>query len=159
MGSKGVAAPVLAAVVALGLAACGEGGGASTGIEDAKPAIIFRVSGGLAGISEELQILSDRTAILTSGRRADITSTSHFSITDAEYANLRDELNAAKLDSLPKPGPTGCADCFEYRISYHGTYSADDVSLPARLRPAINTLSGLIATHGKDAGASILGGK
>jgi hypothetical protein len=118
------------------------------------------VGGGLAGISERLQILSDRSALLTSGPRATSHSTSRFDITDAEYAGLRDKLDAAGLDSLPKPGPTGCADCFEYRISYQGIeYSADDASLPDRIRPAINALNDVIATHGKDAGASVLGGK
>lgn len=149
----------LAVSVTLGLVACGDDGSRTTVIGDAKPAIEYNVSGGIAGISEHLTIFSDRKATLASGYGPD-RSTARFDVTDAEFANLRDKLDAARLDSLPKPGPTGCADCFEYRVSYQGIeYSADDVSLPDRLGPTIAALNAIIAAHGKDAGASVLGGK
>lgn len=165
IGGKGAAA-TLAMALALGLAACGGYGGTSsstgTGIEDAKPVIIYSVSGGLAGIAERLQILSDRSAILTSGvgPGAAVRSPAKFELTDAQFAGLRKALEAAKLDSLPKLAPSGCADCFEYTIDYAGVhYAADESNLPNRLRPVITTLNDLIAAHGKDGGASVLGGK
>jgi len=72
----------------------------------------------------------------------------------------RSVLGRTALDSLPKLAPSGCADCFEYTIDYAGVrYAADESNLPDRLRPVITSLNDLIAAHGKDAGASVLGGK
>jgi len=160
ISSKGTAC--LALSVTLGLAACGDGG--PTTVSEAKPeitklAVTYSVSGGIAGISEQLVVQPDGQADLTSGSRQG-RSTGHFQLADAEFANLKDKLDAAGLDSLPKPKPTGCADCFEYKIGYgNTTYSADEASLPGRLAPAIAALNDVVAAHGKDAGASVLGGK
>lgn len=139
-----------------GLAGCG-GGGASNTAETAEPLITYRVSGGIGGISQRLTIFSDRSATLAGGR-GPYRSTDRFTLAKAELSSLAAKLEVARLDSLPKPRPSRCADCFEYGLEYRGaSYDANDVSLSDRVTPVITALNAIIAAHGRS-GAAPAGG-
>ena len=158
------AAWALFVAVSLGLVACGDGGDSSTGAPSSRPLVTFTVTGGIAGISERLVIDQDGSATLTTGYRPADQSTARFKLSSSELTALTDKLDAAGLDSLPKPKPTGCADCFEYTIAYGGTtYSADDVSLPEHLKQVVEALNHVIKANSKDSGLpgrfAVFGGK
>lgn len=153
-----------ALAVAVGLGACGSSDSSSDGTTTTEPdragLIAYAVTGGIAGISERLVIEVDGNATLVSGFKPGQQSTARFTLPDAELNDLRDKLEAADLPSLPKSPETGCADCFEYTLTYDGTtYAADDVSIAARTDPVIQALNRLIANHATSAAAGMLDGK
>jgi hypothetical protein len=103
------------------------------------------VTGGIAGVSEELRVDRDGGAELRTGVPPSDSRTARFRLSPQVLARITRTLDAAKIESLPARPPTGCADCFQYRLSYRGTsYSADESDEPPRLRAAISAIDRLI---------------
>jgi len=111
----------------------------------AKPAtlVTFHKSGGVAGVDQRLTVRTDgRAAISNRG-----ATTQHRQLRASTMRRLRSRLAAAHLERpLPQP-PMGCADCFEYAISYHGHHVKliDAGNLPARVVPLVNELTRIAA--------------
>jgi hypothetical protein len=99
-------------------------------------AIEWSKSGGFAGVSHELRVRADRTAIADGAQRR---------ISARRYRRLRALLDDAGFTSLkPRYPAPGAADTFEYRVRYRGhTVVADQTKVPRRLWPALDALQRL----------------
>jgi hypothetical protein len=139
------------AAAALLIAGCG-GSGSNTSSapkpqRDGVPMIDFRVTGGIAGVHQELMVNSSGASSVRTHYRKGV-STEHFRLSRAEVAALADKLVAARIETLPKSPPSGCSDCFEYAIGLGDSpYRTDQVSVPKRLQPLIAACSKLVSRH------------
>jgi hypothetical protein len=138
------------AVALLAVAGCGGDSGPTNSAPPSHRSLLqLNVTGGKAGVFEELRVDRDGAAELSTGARTSGQRTAHFRLPPQVLAHITAALDAAKIGSLPARPPTGCADCFEYRISYRGTsYSADQSKEPLRLRAAISAIGRLITNAG-----------
>jgi hypothetical protein len=116
-------------------------------------AITYQRSGGLKPISRFLQITPGRHAT-TEPRLVPVVDdnplTARFRVGVRTVKRLRGALERAEFVSIhsPAPGSGNCADCFYYSIAYRGhRVSFDDFDLPRRLRPVVDQLEAIIATH------------
>jgi hypothetical protein len=102
----------------------------------------FERSGGFAGFDDHLTVFSDRRYVARSRDGA----ARRLRLSVKGMRALRHDLDAAHLDRpLPAPGPSGCADCFEYTITYHGhRVSLSEDKVPDRMRAAIARLSRIV---------------
>ena len=61
---------------------------------------------------------------------------------------LERALRQAGFASLEDPGPSGCADCFEYEIRYRGhSLEVDESEMPPALEPVIGELEAIVTAH------------
>ncbi len=158
----------LAALACTLIAGCGSSGSDSSTTAGAPPTstsqpdqgnvlVDFRVTGGIGGIDQELVVYSDGSAKVTTRSRGS-SSTRKVELSPEAFSSMRDDLVAARLGDLPKPPPTGCADCFVYRVAYlDTTYEADQISVPKPLRPAIEDLAKIVAQGSAGDAPSISG--
>jgi hypothetical protein len=75
-------------------------------------------SGGLAFSVTKLMIDADGTGTVKSTTSADSANVGVFELTDPEIDELRAILEEHPISSLPDPGETECADCYEYTYAY-----------------------------------------
>ena len=62
--------------------------------------------------------------------------------------SLQRSLARADLDSIPPPGPGGCADCYAYNLRYQGHHiELEEVDVPPRLRAVFDQIDAIIAAH------------
>lgn len=102
----------------------------------------FVQTGGIAGIDVRLVVREDRRATVTARGAA----TRRHQLRAATLTGLRRTLDAAELDRPSEPTRSGCADCFEYTITYRGQrVSFDQVSVPPRMRVALRELRRIAA--------------
>jgi hypothetical protein len=80
----------------------------------AKTLVSFTQSGGIAGISDGVTVTTTGHVVVD-GHGAD---RSH-RLRAATLRDLREMLSEARWDRA-SPGPSRCADCFEYVVRYHG---------------------------------------
>jgi hypothetical protein len=120
------------ALALLALAGAGCGGDATTTKEpeqpQAGPLVAYSRSGGVAGAQEQLRIERDGEATVS-----EYGGEPHpFQLGDGELALLESELAAADFEAIETdPGPTVCADCYVYAVTYEGhPYSYDDLVQP-----------------------------
>jgi hypothetical protein len=108
------------------------------------PLVVYQKSGGVAGILERLRVERDGSATVTVGFDG---SSESFRLSEAELEQLESELGAADL-SVP-PGPPGCADCFEYEVSFGGeTARFDQLAEPSEpLGALLAHLARIVASH------------
>ncbi len=93
--------------------------------------VSMHLSGGIAGLSQSIEILSDGAVTAKDERSNRIAKRQLIS---GELTKLASLISSASLQS-PTGHPTGCADCFNYNIQINsdsGRFTAqlDDVSLP-----------------------------
>ena len=93
--------------------------------------VSMQLSGGIAGLSQSIDVSSDGAVIAKDERSNKIVKRQ---LTSAELAQFINLVKSASLKSS-SGGPTDCADCFYYNIqinSNDGKFTAqfDDVSLP-----------------------------
>ena len=110
MGSRrtGLAAVAVAAAI-LG-AGCGGGDGTSTVSDPAGPLVVYQRSGGIAGVTEKLQVERDGSVTVNTG--AVDPQQASFRLSDAELQELSAELDAADFGAVSTTGRSACADCF-----------------------------------------------
>jgi len=119
--------------------------------------IDFHVTGGKAGVNQELMVNSNGDASVTTNYRQN-ASTQRFRLSPADVAALADKLGAARVATLPKPSDSGCADCLEYSIGPPGpVYRTDQVSIPGRLEPLVSALNKLVGEHSSGSAPTISG--
>lgn len=127
----------VAAAAAGAATGAGDGDGTDARAAQAQTVVRFSLSGGFVGRDVRLSLRSDRRAIVTD-RRA---GTKRHTIKSATLKALRRTLDAAHVEQRLSSGPSGCADCFNYAITYKGHRAAfDDSTIPSRMRKAVAEL-------------------
>jgi hypothetical protein len=126
------------------LAGCGDDGGGEKAAALAGP-VTYERGGGVAGRRDRLVVQPDGSAKLTVR-----TATKSIRLSDAELADLRQELDTADLPSLP-PDSTSrrpLPDTFGYRVIYDGTtVTTDDPAMPEKLRGLVSGLGELVERY------------
>ncbi|MGE5249920.1 MAG: hypothetical protein ACM3QS_06850 [Bacteroidota bacterium] len=143
------------------LAACGRTGGESPGQAPALPDLTatspwtlrFTQSGGIMGMMRTMEIQSSGQATITDQRTK---KTATVKLTQADLSQLR--AAATQSSYTPVSEPTGCADCFVYRVEIDSGTGApfaaqmDDVSLEkSGMSTLVNYLRALMETQLKSA--------
>jgi len=122
----------------------GGGGGDATLAGD----LTYTRGGGIAGRADRLVVRPDGSATLETRRGGTRT----LKLSESELSKVAAELRRANLPELPPesvadpPAP----DAFAHRVVYQGTtVTADDPSMPARLRGLVGTLARVVQAHDK----------
>jgi hypothetical protein len=106
-----------------------------------QPLVSYERHGGLAGLSEQLLVLSDGTYTFTGRSRSSGTG----KLTAAELGDLRRELEAVDFASLPADSPLRIADGFTHVVRYAGRQvRAGDGNIPKALGPVIALLDRIL---------------
>ena len=109
------------------------------GAASAKTLVSFAQSGGLAGVSMMVTVTTTGH-VAVDGAGGDDRS---HRLRTATLRHLRELLSAARWDRA-NPGRSGCADCFEYVVRYHGHRARYDDSqarqVPASVRAVVAEL-------------------
>lgn len=103
--------------------------------------VVYERAGGIAFTAQRMVIEQDGSATVDvegpGGVGAD------FDLADAELEKLRALLAAATLESQAEP--SGCADCYVYRIDHAGDSATfDQVSYPPGAEPLVAFLSEIV---------------
>jgi len=115
--TKSTGAFVVALMLMLGLTACDDTAPAKVGPGPPQMLLTYQRSGGLAGLTQMVEVLTDGTATLegTGGKL------NRFEISDERMRQLTVTLEGidwARADD--EPANTMCADCYVYDIAYEG---------------------------------------
>ena len=140
---------VLIAVAATLGAGCGTDEEPPAEPDTTGPLVVYERGGGVAGVFEELRIERDGKATVTIGRGDERDS---FRLPAEQLERLGAEL--AEADLSDPGGPPGCADCFEYSLTYEGkTVRFDDLAEPpASLVAVLTDLRRIVADHQPETG-------
>ena len=143
--SRGVTrlATALLALAAVAVAAgCGGDDETITDPEPLGPLVVYERAGGIAYTAQRMEIDEGGAATVVVEGPGEIGA--EFELTDAELEELRELLAGADLER-PSEGPTGCADCYVYRIEAEGdTASFDQTNYPPGTEPLVAFLSDLV---------------
>ena len=145
----GLPAIVLACLAVLG------GGGKREARAAAAPApppgsfaIFYQRSGGFAPSTSTLIVRPGRHAVAATGGSRAGENRVEFRIGKRRVLALERALRQAGFASLEDPGPSGCADCFEYEIRYRGhSLEVDESEMPPALEPVIGELEAIVTAH------------
>jgi hypothetical protein len=110
MGSRRTSLAAIAIAVGILGAGCGGDDETSTASDPAGPLVVYQRSGGIAGVTEKLQVERDGSVTVNAG--AVDPQRASFRLSDAELQDLSAELDAADFGAVSTPGPSACADCF-----------------------------------------------
>jgi len=111
-------------------------------------AIFYQRSGGFAPSTSTLIVRPGRQAIAAASGGRGGESRVEFTISRRKVLALERGLRRAGFFSIEDPGPSGCADCFEYEIRYRGhSVEVDEAEMPARLEPLIGELEAVVTAH------------
>lgn len=132
---------LLAALVLVGLSACGDDGEPERG--EGQP-ISFERTGGIAGTKLLLEVRSDREAVLIRGP-IDDERMNEFTVSESEFSRLEDAFEAAELDQL-EPNPNlACNDCFDYRFRFGPeSLQVNGENLPTAAEPIVEQVNAII---------------
>ena len=114
---KSLPLAALALVLTLGVAACNETTPTQGDPEPPRTLLTYQRSGGFAGLTQRLEVLSDGTATIegTGGKSRE------FEVSDERVRRLTDTLEDIDwARAADEPENTVCADCFIYDIAYQG---------------------------------------
>jgi hypothetical protein len=111
-------------------------------------AISYRQSGGIAASTSGLVVRPGRHAVAeSSGSRAGERRVA-FRIGPRTVEALERGLRNAHFGSLNSPGPSGCADCFEYAIAYRGhRVTFDESQIPTAIGGVLAKLESIVSAH------------
>jgi hypothetical protein len=143
----------LSALVLVCLAALGGCDGAPATARAALPppssfAISYERGGGLASSTSRLLVRPGRHAIAETGSGRAGEHRVEFRIGKRRVLALERGLRQAGFGSIESPGPSGCADCFEYDFFYLGHYlELDDSQMPPRLGAVVAQIEAIISAH------------
>ena len=137
-------AAAIAVIAVAALAACGGGASSSSTSPTTRTSealVSFEREGGIAYSRIELVVDAGGDAHVVISTAPTKRNARSVTVDDAELARLRRLIDATPLAGLPQTPPTGCADCYRYRLAYGGArYTTDEASIPARLRPVVAEL-------------------
>jgi hypothetical protein len=137
----------IVAALALSVAGCGSDDGDDTTPqppEGGGPLVVYTKTGGVAGVREHLEIAADGTATLAVGYQQ--PEVRRFELDAAELDRLRELLADADFPGVD-PGPgIGCADCFQYEVTYAGTTTAfaEIAGIPDSVGRAVTELGEIV---------------
>jgi hypothetical protein len=138
---------VATALCALALIGCGGASSASAApaaVEDFT--LAYQRTGGIASSTQTLAVRPGRRATATTGGTAEGRKRSEFPLSVSRVRSLQRALTRARLDSIPPPGPSGCADCYAYDLRYDGhRIELEEVDVPPRLRVVFDQIDAIIA--------------
>jgi hypothetical protein len=132
------------ALALAGLAGCG--GDDATSPAESGTLVTYERTGGFASMPESLVIEADGAATVEAGVDP---ARETFQLDADELEQVRSELEAADFEAVESGVPTGCADCYEYDITYDGTTVSYDESqdVPDSVGVAVAHLSEITADH------------
>jgi hypothetical protein len=140
---------VTIALCALALIGCGGATAAS-----AEPAAVndftlaYQRTGGIASSTQTLAVRPGRLATATTSGSSEGRKRTEFPLPARRVRSLQRNLARADLDSIPAPGPGGCADCYVYDLRYQGHHIAlEEVDVPPRLRAVFDQIDAIIAAR------------
>jgi hypothetical protein len=137
---------IFSALALLGLGGTTVAAAEPTSVNDFK--LAYQRSGGVAASTQTLAVRPGRRATATSSGTSEGRTRTEFPLTARRIRSLQRSLDRAELDSIPAPGPGGCADCYAYDLRYEGHHiELEEVDVPARLRAVFDTLDAMIAAH------------
>ena len=111
-------------------------------------AIFYQRSGGFAPSTSTLIVRPGRHAVAATGGSRAGENRVEFRIGKRRVLALERALRQAGFASLEDPGPSGCADCFEYEIRYRGhSLEVDESEMPPALEPVIGELEAIVTAH------------
>ena len=97
----------------------------------------YRVTGGIAGVNEDLKVYPDGRATYQSG-----TTVTEFTVSASTVADLRAALDKAGVTTLAPVNGTATPDVFQYNVIYGGrSVRFVDGAMPAPLGPAVAILN------------------
>jgi hypothetical protein len=110
--------------------------------------LVYDRSGGFAPSSRSLVVAPGQFAT------ADVTGMgggkrhAEFRLSGRRIRALERGLGRAHFGSLKSPGPSACADCFEYGIFYRQNYvKLDESQIPRRLVAVVAQIEAIIDVH------------
>jgi hypothetical protein len=129
-------------LLALLAAGCG---GQSSGDGDAL--VTYERGGGIAGVSERLVVDTGGTARLSVGDSDQAER--RFALADQELERLRSDLEAADFAGIDVGSGLGCADCFDYEITYAGETTSfnEAAEVPDSVREVTGQLGQIVEAH------------
>jgi hypothetical protein len=132
----------IATAIAVLAAGCG-----SDRPSDTDPLVTYQRAGGIAGVSERLVIDPDGTGQLVIGEPD--PDEQQFAVGESELERLRRGLAAADFAAIDPESGLGCADCFEYEITYAGTTASfnEAAEVPDSVRAVAGELGRIVEAH------------
>jgi hypothetical protein len=105
--------------------------------------VVYERAGGVAYTEQRLVVDQDGSAAVDVGGPEGFEE--RFRLDDTALDAMNGLLRNAEADLENSPGPSGCADCYEYRISYQEhTASYDDTNLPPGVRALVELFGTVI---------------
>jgi hypothetical protein len=133
------------------LAVIGCGGATAASAEPAAVndfTLAYQRTGGIASSTQTLAVRPRRLATATSSGTSAGRKRSEFPLAIRTARSLQQGFARANLDSIPPPGPGGCADCYAYDLRYDGHHiELEEVDVPPRLRAVFDQIDALISAH------------
>jgi hypothetical protein len=132
----------IATIIVMLAAGCG-----SDRPSDTDPLVIYQRAGGIAGVSERLVIDPDGSGKLVVGEPDH--DGQQFAIGESELERLRRGLAAADFAAIDSESGLGCADCFEYDITYADTTASfnEGAEIPDSVRAVAGELGQIVEAH------------
>jgi hypothetical protein len=134
---------LLVALMATMLIAVGAGSGDAGTVSahaDATPLVSYERTGGIAGVDDRVEVSGG--GAVTVRHRDGARHRTRLSVRRMRV--LRRALTAAHFERPVTTGPTGCADCFFFRLRHGGhTLSFSQVAEPARVNGVLRILTRL----------------
>jgi hypothetical protein len=111
--------------------------------------LAYQRTGGIAASTQTLAVRKGRLATATSSGTSAGRHRTEFRLPIGSVRSLQRGLAQARLDSIPSPGPGGCADCFAYDLRYEGHHiELEEIDVPARLRKVFDQIDAIIVAQG-----------
>jgi hypothetical protein len=140
-----------AAIVLCALALIGCGGATAASAEPAAVndfTLAYQRTGGIASSTQTFAVRPGRLATATTSGSSEGRKRSEFPLPARRVRSLQQSLSRARLESIPAPGPGGCADCYAYDLRYDGHHiELEEVDVPPRLRAVFDQIDVIIAAQ------------
>lgn len=119
----------------------------SAAVHDFK--LAYHRTGGVASSTQTLAVRPGRLATATTSGTSAGRHRTEFRLAVRSVLSLQKGLSQARLDSIPPPGPGGCADCYAYDLRYQGHHiELEEIDVPPRLRKVFDEIDSIIAAQG-----------
>ncbi len=110
--------------------------------------LIYSRSGGFAPSTRGLVVAPGQFAMVETTETDGDKRHTEFRLSGRRIHALERGLRRAHFGSLESPGPSGCADCFEYMLFYRQhSIKLDQSQMPRRLSAVIAQIEAIIDNH------------